>query len=79
MGSPNEDSDLSMRDAFNEAQEDTRRIHVESHPAAGTYEYFVVELPKRVADRGPILNALGADGWFLVSVVDRDAYLIRPL
>ncbi len=80
MVPPNEDTDLSIRDVLNELREGTRRIHVESHPAGGTAEYLVVTLPKKAAEHGPVLNALGADGWYLVTVVDsRVAYLMRPL
>jgi hypothetical protein len=80
MSLPNEDSDRSVRDVLNEAQTDDRRIHTQSHPASGTSEYLVVTLPKKVIEHGAVLNALGADGWFLVTIVDsRIAYLIRPL
>ena len=73
---PNEDVDVSERDALNEILHG-KAVRVELVPVG--YEYLVLDLPKRLGDRIPFLDAVGVDGWRLVTVDDRQGYFERPL
>ena len=72
----NEDSDVSERDALNKILQG-KAVQVEL--VLSGYEYIVLDLPKKLSDRIPFLDAVGTDGWRLVTVVDRQGYFERPL